>query len=412
MDSAAPARDNPPAEGAMRDDEALPVARPWAVLIGLTLGVAVTNGFARFAYGLILPAMRADRGWSYAEAGWLNTANALGYVAGALATLALVRRVPASRLFAFGMVGTAVCLAATGFASSLAALTLARVLTGAFAAAAFTSGGALSALLWRDEPRRNALAIALYFGLGGGVGMILPGATLPFLFAAEGPGAWPAAWLGLGAAGLATLPFCLYAAARLRPPPVSAPARAAAAPARAMAAELFGYFCFGLGYIVYVTFLAAWLRETGAGPGLVAAVWVTAGAGIAASPFLWRPVFARFASGLPLALVMAVLAAGALLPLLSAAPPALLASALLFGFSLFMAPGAVTSFSRRNLPQAAWGPAMSLFTLLFAVGQTIGPVAAGWIGDRAGGIAPALLAGGLVLLLGSAAALLQRPLRG
>mgnify|MGYP001375515382 CR=1 FL=1 len=175
----------------MAEAETPPIARPWAVLIGLTLGVAVTNGFARFAYGLILPAMRADLGWSYAEAGWLNTANALGYVAGALATLALVRRQPASRLFAWGMGGTAVFLLATAFAESLAALTLQRALTGAFAAAAFTSGGALSALIWRDEPRRNALAIALYFGLGGGLGMILPGAVLPFLFAAEGPAAWP-----------------------------------------------------------------------------------------------------------------------------------------------------------------------------------------------------------------------------
>jgi len=32
--------------------------------------------------------MRDDLGWSYAQAGWLNTANALGYVLGAAATLA------------------------------------------------------------------------------------------------------------------------------------------------------------------------------------------------------------------------------------------------------------------------------------------------------------------------------------
>ena len=42
---------------------------PWLVLTGLSLGVLVTNGFGRFAYGLILPAMRADLDWSYAQAG-------------------------------------------------------------------------------------------------------------------------------------------------------------------------------------------------------------------------------------------------------------------------------------------------------------------------------------------------------
>jgi hypothetical protein len=40
--------------------------RPWLVLAGLTLGVMVTNGFVRFAYGLILPAMRAELNWSFA----------------------------------------------------------------------------------------------------------------------------------------------------------------------------------------------------------------------------------------------------------------------------------------------------------------------------------------------------------
>ena len=47
---------------------------PWLVLLGLCLGNCITNGFARFAYGLLLPAMKSDLGWSYSQAGWLNTA--------------------------------------------------------------------------------------------------------------------------------------------------------------------------------------------------------------------------------------------------------------------------------------------------------------------------------------------------
>nr|WP_090764587.1 YbfB/YjiJ family MFS transporter [Nonomuraea maritima] len=40
-------------------------------------------GLARFACGLLLPAMREDLRWSLAEAGALNTANELGYLLGA-----------------------------------------------------------------------------------------------------------------------------------------------------------------------------------------------------------------------------------------------------------------------------------------------------------------------------------------
>ena len=39
---------------------------------GLGLSVAAGNGLARFAYALVLPAMRTDLQWSHAEAGWLG----------------------------------------------------------------------------------------------------------------------------------------------------------------------------------------------------------------------------------------------------------------------------------------------------------------------------------------------------
>jgi hypothetical protein len=46
--------------------------------------------------GLLLPPMRADLGWTYVEAGALNTANGAGYIVGALwrrlAPLAIIVR--------------------------------------------------------------------------------------------------------------------------------------------------------------------------------------------------------------------------------------------------------------------------------------------------------------------------------
>ncbi|MBV9469483.1 MAG: YbfB/YjiJ family MFS transporter, partial [Abitibacteriaceae bacterium] len=51
--------------------------------LGLCLAPAVAIGFGRFAYALILPAIRINLGWSYAQAGGLNTANAVGYLLGA-----------------------------------------------------------------------------------------------------------------------------------------------------------------------------------------------------------------------------------------------------------------------------------------------------------------------------------------
>ncbi|NQW93496.1 MAG: MFS transporter, partial [Polaromonas sp.] len=36
-----------------------------ALAAALSLGAAVSLGIARFAYGLLLPTMRSDLGWSY-----------------------------------------------------------------------------------------------------------------------------------------------------------------------------------------------------------------------------------------------------------------------------------------------------------------------------------------------------------
>lgn len=63
-----------------------PLRNVWALALTLSLGAAVSLGITRFAYGLLLPAMRTDLGWSYTLAGAMNTANALGYFLGALLT--------------------------------------------------------------------------------------------------------------------------------------------------------------------------------------------------------------------------------------------------------------------------------------------------------------------------------------
>jgi len=52
------------------------------VALGLALAPVVALGFSRFAYALLLPPMRHDLDWSYTAAGGMNTANAIGYIAG------------------------------------------------------------------------------------------------------------------------------------------------------------------------------------------------------------------------------------------------------------------------------------------------------------------------------------------
>ncbi len=386
-----------------------PPTRQWVVLAGLALGVTVTNGFARFAYGLMLPAMKSEMGWNYAQAGWLNTANAIGYIAGAILTVLLIRHISPARLFAFGLITTTIALLATGLNAALWWQTLWRILAGIFGAMSFSTAGALAAGLFQGDPRRNALAIAILFGSGGGLGIVLTGATLPLMLDRFGPGSWPMGWILIGIASLCFLPLGLWAALQLRPPAQSQ-TKAAPLPLRRILPEMAGYAGFGLGYIVYLTFLSAWMTEQAAGAGFVALVWIILGLSICVSPLVWRPVLMRFNSGLPLALILTGIAIGSALPVVLPSGSALLISAVVFGLSVFMAPGAVTNFTRQNLPPESWASAISLFTVVFAVAQTIGPYGAGLVGDLFNNIGISLLAAAGLLLAGAVLALLQKPL--
>ena len=384
-------------------------AHPWMVLAGLALGVTVTNSFARFAYGLILPAMKSEMAWTYAQAGWLNTANALGYIVGAVITMLFIGRRSPTLLFAFGLITTTIALLATGLNAALWWQTMWRILAGLFGAMSFSTAGVLVAGLFKDSPRHNALAIAILFGTGGGVGIVLAGAALPGMLDHYGNSSWPMAWVAVGAVSVSFLPLSLWAAAQLSVP-VQIQSKAPALPIRRMLAQMAGYAGFGLGYIVYLTFLSAWMTEQSASAGFISAVWVLLGLCICISPLVWRPILARHASGVPLAMILSCIALGSALPVLWPGSLSLLISAVVFGLSVFMAPSAVTNFTRQNLAPESWGQAISLFTVVFAVAQTLGPYGAGLLGDLSHNIGTGLLVAAALLLIGAVIAWTQKPL--
>lgn len=373
------------------------------IILGLAFGTCVSNGFARFAYGLILPAMQADLGWSYTQAGWINTANSLGYLIGAVLTLPLIARVPQQRLFVWGFAACAAALVASGLTRDFWWLSFWRVLSGVFGAPVFITAGALAASLSTD-PRKSATAIALTFG-GGGLALVLSGATLPGWFAAQGPASWPVTWIALGVVSFAMLPLGIWTAQRVEAVPLTL--TRAPLPIRPLAPVLVAYFMFATGYIVYLTFLVAWMRVQGASPALISVTWVIVGGGTIVSGFLWKGVIGRARGGGAVVATLICIAAGTVIPVIWPTPAGLIGSAIVFGLSVFMCPTAVTSVMRATLSPDLRGRAMALLTIVFATGQCIGPVAAGAIGDAFGSIAPGLVAAAAILLIGAVAGLIQ-----
>ncbi|MGE5129782.1 MAG: YbfB/YjiJ family MFS transporter [Sphingomonadaceae bacterium] len=384
------------------------LARGLVVAFLLSFGPAVSNSFARFAYALVLPAMRADLDWSYSQAGSINTVNALGYLAGALAVRTFVGRLGNRALFGWGMLVTSVAIAATGMVRDFEALMAVRVIAGLGGAAVFICGGALSGNVFPGRPQLATTTIAIYFA-GGGIGLMLSGVTLPLLLEAGGAASWPLAWRAMGYASLAMTLAAAWAAWTIAEPGrMAGEARWRLAP---FLAELVSYTLFALGYIGYMTFVIAWMRANGASTATVVAMWFVLGLATLLAPLVWRKPAEHWPGGRPLAAVMAVLACGAALPLASTQAAAMLVSAALFGVAMFSAPSSVGSFIKRALPRPAWGSAIATFTAVFAAGQIAGPVAIGWVADRSGSLETGLAASAALLVLGSFAALAQRDLR-
>ena len=100
------------------------------IVLGLAMGPAVGLGLGRFAYALLLPSMRLDLGWSYAAGGAMNTANAVGYLIGALAAAPIAARFGDKRGFLLGLLLTAASLLATGLTSDYAVLAVLRAVAG------------------------------------------------------------------------------------------------------------------------------------------------------------------------------------------------------------------------------------------------------------------------------------------
>jgi MFS family permease len=213
----------------------------------------------------------------------------------------------------------------------------------------------------------------------------------------------------MGVMSVAMVPLALWAAWQLNTP-VRVVGDAEPPPLRFMRFEMGGYFAFSIGYIVYLTFLSAWMKTLGAGPWMVSSVWSIVGVGTILSSFVWRGFIGRFRSGLPLAVTLACVAVGTVLPVVFPTVVGLLASAVLFGLTVFMPPTSVTSFIRQNNPPDTWGRLMSIYTVIFATGQCIGPIAAGWIGDWFDNIGYGLVAAAGILAIGSVTGAMQRRL--
>lgn len=375
--------------------------RPWPLAIGGLIALAVAMGIGRFVYTPILPHMVDALGLSAAEAGFIASANFLGYLAGALlAATPWIRGSRRTWLVAALALSAVTTLATGAFASGIG-LGLMRFLGGL--ASAFVLVFASSVILERLAQAGASGLAAVHFA-GVGTGIALSAALVSALAASGQP--WTMQWFASGAVAL----LGALLVALLVPPDAPSSGTAPQPPGIAwsprLAALVAAYGLFGFGYVITATFLVAIVRGAPEIRHLEPVVWVLFGLAAVPSVVLWNAVGRRIGIYAAFAAACLVEAVGVAASVLATNTAGVVVASLFLG-GTFMAITALGLVGARTLTASDPRRVIALMTGAFGAGQIVGPSLAGAMVDRTGTfVLPSLLAAGALVL----AAILSAPL--
>lgn len=374
----------------------------WIIVACGILILFACLGLARFSYGMLLPAMREGLRLAYDQMGYVSTANFAGYlVAVALAPLA-IRRFKPRLTIAGGLLLIACCMLGISQSGSFPAVLFLYALTGVGSGFANIPVMVLVSHWFRRERRGRAAGLMV---IGNGAGIIFSGFYIPYLnqqFASEG---WRVGWMSLG---LIALCIAGIAACLLRNNPqdmgldpigakvaVEPDALAAHGPANSGRVIVFLgmlYLIFGATYMVYGTFIVTTMvveygySETSAG-----LFWSWVGFFGLFSGVLFGSLSDRIGRKGGLMAVFAVQTVAYMLAGSGFGSSALLASIVLYGIAAFAIPTIMAAAVADYMGLSKAAAAFSIVTFFFAIGQTVGPGAAGEIAEASGSFASSYL---------------------
>ena len=353
---------------------------PLILAMGGMVALAAAMGVGRFIYTPILPVMVDDLDLTQAQAGLIGSANFVGYLLGALA--AALPALPGSRrTWMLGML-TASALTTAGMALPTSMATfLALRFAGGFASAfvlVFASALVLDRLA---AAGRGGLA-AVHFG-GVGIGIAVSALVVATQLAI-GQG-WRPLWLAGGTLSLLAVVIAARWVPRDQAPPTQGTAAAPAATSgtRGLGLLIAGYGLFGFGYVITATFIVAIVRGSPDIAPVEPMVWIVVGLAAAPSVALWTWVAGRLGVFRTYAVACVVEAVGVALSVASTAPTMVLIAAALLG-GTFMGITALGLAGGRILAQGDPRRTLALMTAAFGLGQAVGPVFAGALGDLTG----------------------------
>lgn len=390
-----------------------PVARRWRMLVVVGAAAGVAQAFGRFSYPVLLPSLREDLLSSYGTAGFIGTLNVGAYLVGSLVVMVVAGRLPSQRLMGIGLTMTTVALVVMATAQSVVQLGVGMVVAGFGGAGVWVPAPGVATRLF--PPQRRGVTTGIT-GVGIGVGMFLASQLARVAPTWWGDESWRVVWWLM--AGVALL-VAVATWTMLRPP---APATTVGPTLPTLGALrsvpgwrplAAAYACFGLSYVLYLSYLTSALRDDAAFSsahaanvfGLMAIMTVFGG-----------PVLGQLSDRIGRRPTMFLGFAGAAtgtLAVLSEREPFVAVGAIMFGLAFSGLVTLIAAYIGDHTTPSQFPAAFGTITVAFALAQAVGPYLGGWLRDRRGdfvavyGVATAVwIIGGLCCLglVGAAAA--------
>lgn len=386
---------------------ALPFHYGWVIAGAGLLTVFACLGIGRFSLGMLLPAMGADLGLSYAQMGMISTGNFIGYLLAVLACGRLVRALGARRVVFLALLTVGASLVLVSRSHGFVAALMLYFVTGMGSGAANVPAMGLVSHWFTRRMRGRAAGMMV---IGSGFAIMFSGLLIPAVNAHWGVQGWRWGWLLLG---LVVIVIALLCVSLLRNDPADlglAPHGAAAGDVnsptpsldpdehrRALAHLGAIYFLFGFTYVIYATFIVTTLvNERGFSEATAGRFWFWVGLLSLCSGPVFGALSDRAGRRIGLAAVFLLHGCAYLLVGLPLPDAAVYVSIALFGFAAWSIPGIMAAAVGDYVGPAHAVSAFGTLTFVFGLGQIAGPTIAGLLAEATRSFASSYLMAALL----------------
>ncbi|MFT9819083.1 MFS transporter [Lysinibacillus sp. NPDC056185] len=368
----------------------------WAFVMTGMLLIVTTTGFARMAYGIVLPFMQEGLLLTTSQSGLLGTMLFLGYLLTVGLSGMLTMRIGAKNVL---LVGGGLVIAGLGgliFSPNFWWAAIALFLAGAGSALVYTP---LLSIAVISFPKKRGTVMGLLMS-GAGVGMLLSGLIVPFMLQHFPELGWRGVWLVFE---IITIIVVLVAFFVIKAPHSAEKSSVQEKTKVWRSKELYLiagiYFAVGLVYLIPNLYQTSYMRDIGLSNAVAGSIYAVAGiVSIGGAP-LWGMLADKI--GVKKALMAALLLSivGDVFPMLFPNVVGFIVSAIIWGSSLGGVLVLIQMKASQEVSAKYVASAIGFISIFYAIGQMIGPGLAGWLIEYAGGYVTAYGFGATIFFL-------------